>query len=270
MDVKLKVVVGANAGQDVPVGSKFFIGRAEDCQLRPKSDLISRHHCVVLVDQDLVSVRDLGSRNGTYVNDQRVVGERALKQGDHLRVGPLEFEVHVQASPVPTPHTGAAKRPPVTSVRDAALRTAQSGVAAANSDDVSSWLGENPPTAGETRPVEAAPSIQQTVSLPMAASTDFELPQAPINQVAAPIPAPVVPATTETVATTLPNPAVTQTIVQRGPSVFVPESPTASPPPSGSPQPGAKPAPAKPAGKGNSNDSGKAAADTLRNFFRRR
>jgi ATP/maltotriose-dependent transcriptional regulator MalT len=33
------------------------------------------------------AVRDLGSRNGTYVNDQRVISERALRPGDELRVG---------------------------------------------------------------------------------------------------------------------------------------------------------------------------------------
>jgi len=43
MDLKLKVLEGKNAGQEVPVtGKKFFIGRAEDCHLRPGSDLISR------------------------------------------------------------------------------------------------------------------------------------------------------------------------------------------------------------------------------------
>ena len=51
MEVSLKVVVGANAGKELKVpGPKFFIGRAEDCHLRPKSDLISRHHCVLLID----------------------------------------------------------------------------------------------------------------------------------------------------------------------------------------------------------------------------
>ena len=55
MEVRLKVFVGPNAGKELPVaGPKFLMGRAEDCQLRPRSDLISRHHCVLLIEDGLV------------------------------------------------------------------------------------------------------------------------------------------------------------------------------------------------------------------------
>ena len=50
MEVKLVVTNGRHAGREIPIkGPKFFIGRAEDCHLRPGSDLVSRHHCVILV-----------------------------------------------------------------------------------------------------------------------------------------------------------------------------------------------------------------------------
>lgn len=94
MEVRLKVLVGPNAGRELPVaGPKFLVGRAEDCQLRPKSDLISRHHCAILIEEALVTVRDFGSKNGTVVNGSRVRGEIELKNGDKLTIGPLEFEV---------------------------------------------------------------------------------------------------------------------------------------------------------------------------------
>jgi pSer/pThr/pTyr-binding forkhead associated (FHA) protein len=135
MDVRLKVLVGKNAGQELPVpGPKFFIGRAEDCQLRPRSDLISRHHCVLLVEESFVAVRDFGSKNGTLLNNERIVGERELKQGDRLVVGPLEFEVQVHA-PAPS-----KKRPKVESVKEAAARTAE-GHRDDDGFDVSQWLG---------------------------------------------------------------------------------------------------------------------------------
>ncbi len=146
MDVRLKVLVGKNAGQELAVpGPKFFIGRAEDCQLRPRSDLISRHHCVLLIEDSFVAVRDFGSKNGTIVNDERIVGERELKQGDRLVVGPLEFEVQVHA-PAPS-----KKRPKVESVKEAAARTAEG-----HRDeklDVSQWLGDGDSKVGnaETR-----------------------------------------------------------------------------------------------------------------------
>lgn len=145
MEVKLKVQVGKNVGQELMVpGPKFFIGRAEDCQLRPRSDLISRHHCVLLVEEGFVAVRDFGSKNGTHVNGERVAGERELKHGDRLTVGPLEFEVVVQVTPP------SKKRPPVESVKEAAARTAEGH---GDQVDVSQWLTDKDAKDGnaETR-----------------------------------------------------------------------------------------------------------------------
>jgi hypothetical protein len=56
---------------------------------------VSRHHCALWVDDFSVRVRDLGSTNGTFVNNQRVRGELVLGAGDHIRVGKLDFELLV-------------------------------------------------------------------------------------------------------------------------------------------------------------------------------
>lgn len=94
MDASFKVLTGPRAGQELPLkGPKFLIGRAEDCHVRPRSDSVSRHHCVILIEAGLVTVRDFGSKNGTLVNGQRVKGECPLKNGDNLTVGPLQFEL---------------------------------------------------------------------------------------------------------------------------------------------------------------------------------
>ncbi len=76
---------------------EFVIGRAEDCQLQIASRLVSRHHCELIVDEreHLVRVRDLGSQNGTYVNDAPVE-ECELKDGDKLRVACIPFEIHIE------------------------------------------------------------------------------------------------------------------------------------------------------------------------------
>ncbi len=133
MDLKLKVLEGKHAGQKVAVkASKFLIGRAEDCHLRPGSELISRHHCALLVEDGYIAVRDFGSKNGTYVNDERVAGERELKNGDLLTVGALRFEVVVAHN------IGAPKRPPVVDVKQAVERTASD--AAKDPFDVTGWL----------------------------------------------------------------------------------------------------------------------------------
>src|SRR5262245_42023015 len=106
VQVNLKVMVGGNAGKEIPVPvERFLIGRSDECHLRPKSDAISRNHCAILVREDDVSIRDLNSRNGTYVNDEKVTGDCVLKKGDKIRIGKLEFEVNIKHSkkPVPAP-----------------------------------------------------------------------------------------------------------------------------------------------------------------------
>jgi pSer/pThr/pTyr-binding forkhead associated (FHA) protein len=152
MDLKLKVLEGKSAGQEIAVrGKKFFIGRAEDCHLRPGSDLISRHHCVLLVEDGYAGVRDFGSKNGTYVNDERVAGERELKPGDRLTVGPLRFEVRIDHG------LAAKKRPPVVDIKEAATRAAQD--ASKDQFDVAGWLNDEPTdetVSGDTRTVNLA------------------------------------------------------------------------------------------------------------------
>jgi pSer/pThr/pTyr-binding forkhead associated (FHA) protein len=92
------------------------IGRGDDCLLRLPSNLahmdVSRHHCQLLIEPPSIRVRDLGSRNGTYVNGanigQRARGltpeagsavampERPLQEGDELRVGGTIFRVTIR------------------------------------------------------------------------------------------------------------------------------------------------------------------------------
>jgi pSer/pThr/pTyr-binding forkhead associated (FHA) protein len=136
MDVTLRVTQGKNVGQDVPIpGKKFLIGRAEDCHLRAGSDLISRHHCIIIIEDGYLSLRDFGSKNGSYVNDERVGGECELKHGDQLRVGPLEFTVQVSQGSL-----SGKKKPPVHDAKEAAARTAASPVE--EEPDVARWLSE--------------------------------------------------------------------------------------------------------------------------------
>ena len=137
MELSLKVMTGRNAGQlvRVPV-NKFLIGRSDDCHLRPHSDLISRHHCAILIDNGVVAVRDFNSRNGTFVNGEKVVGQTTLKTGDILSVGQLTFEVHAShGEPV-------QRRPKVKDMRDAAARLATPAERDEDTD-VTQWLMED-------------------------------------------------------------------------------------------------------------------------------
>ncbi len=172
MDVQLKVMVGSAKGQTIKVvGPKFFIGRSEDCQLRPKSDLISRHHCALILEGDYLAIRDFGSKNGTYVNQQRVSGERELQPGDQLTVGPLEFELVVEKVSISAP-----KRPKVHNISEAAARQAESARGTTDDStkemDIDDWLTDE--GAGDTREMVAPDTSQYKVDQTMA-----EAPPAP-------------------------------------------------------------------------------------------
>jgi len=139
MQLKLKVLSGTHEGKEIAVtGDKFLIGRSDACQLRPKSESVSRKHCILVQHQGKVLVQDLKSRNGTYVNGQRLPSDKAkvLKPGDNLRIGKLEFEVLIEHG------LQAAKKPKVADVGDAAERVAKADDSKFEDVDVDAWLDE--------------------------------------------------------------------------------------------------------------------------------
>lgn len=77
---------------------KTIIGRKEDCDLRIPLGEVSRQHAVMMVGADGVSLRDLGSSNGTYVNNQRIT-EQELDPGDHIVIGPVVFTIQIDGVP---------------------------------------------------------------------------------------------------------------------------------------------------------------------------
>lgn len=97
MEVKLVVLEGKAKGREIPLPStQFIIGRATACHLRPHSAMVSKYHCAIGRSGGHVMVRDLKSRNGTFVNDEQINGAVRLKDGDTLAVGPLRFRISVK------------------------------------------------------------------------------------------------------------------------------------------------------------------------------
>jgi predicted component of type VI protein secretion system len=99
MDVTLIVATGVHKGKSIPITTPtFLIGRAKHCHLRPLRGDVGREHCAVVVRDDRVFLRDLGSLNGTILNRQTMVdGEVELADGDVFEVGPLHFRVMITA-----------------------------------------------------------------------------------------------------------------------------------------------------------------------------
>lgn len=80
----------------------YSIGRHSNLSFGGSLDAISRHHAEIdLSGRDLV-VRDLGSTNGTFVNQRRIDAEQRLLQGDQLRIADSVFRIHYRAAGKPS------------------------------------------------------------------------------------------------------------------------------------------------------------------------
>ena len=89
-----------------------LIGRGLDCTITLSDPLCSRVHAVVGRQEDGWVVRDANSRNGTYVNDQKI-DEATLGEGHCLRLGSTEFEFYQSDQP-PTTNSGSGSDAEVT------------------------------------------------------------------------------------------------------------------------------------------------------------
>jgi pSer/pThr/pTyr-binding forkhead associated (FHA) protein len=99
MELLLVMFTDKDERRDFPIKSKkATIGRNTECSLQIPLGMVSRRHCELRVKDGEVIVRDLGSSNGTYVNDRRIQ-EYKLHAGDTLRVGPVIFTVVIDGEP---------------------------------------------------------------------------------------------------------------------------------------------------------------------------
>jgi hypothetical protein len=105
----------------------FLFGRVNDCHIcLPEDPQVSRHHFLMEVNPPQVCIRDLGSRNGTYINKQKYGGRARdetpeegarhqypqveLHNGDEVRVGQTVLRVQVQEAVGDSSHYSKAIR----------------------------------------------------------------------------------------------------------------------------------------------------------------
>ena len=94
MEAKL-VIVGGNADvRQYDLALPTIVGRGSDCSLTLIHPLVSRQHCELFESNGILMVRDLDSRNGTFVGDMRITSQAMpVKPGDLLTVGGVTFRV---------------------------------------------------------------------------------------------------------------------------------------------------------------------------------
>lgn len=138
----LIVQTGKHKGKKIVLPDReVVIGRDEISFIRMTSTDVSRQHTSLAPTDKGLLVRDLGSQNGTFVNNVRIEAETLMQPGDLLQIGPIQFEL-------------AGGRPPRPEGLD---------------DDIFGWLSESDtateiPNASDTTIVKAS----QAASLPAA------------------------------------------------------------------------------------------------------
>ncbi|MDM7917259.1 MAG: SpoIIE family protein phosphatase, partial [Candidatus Eisenbacteria bacterium] len=71
------------------------VGRAAESDVRLADPRVSARHAELQVQGDEIVIRDLGSRNGTWVNDRKIEGGVQLRPGDRIRIGAVELRLEL-------------------------------------------------------------------------------------------------------------------------------------------------------------------------------
>jgi len=105
--VVLKVVSGGIAGKKYSVDEPTVIniGRGSNCTISIPKDVdpgVSRNHCRLDIAPPRTELTDLGSSNGTYINDMRIEPNKKyeLKSGDTFKVGENLFSIEIKSTKV--------------------------------------------------------------------------------------------------------------------------------------------------------------------------
>jgi sigma-B regulation protein RsbU (phosphoserine phosphatase) len=89
---RLIVEKGHDAGMVYPLGTgAMTIGRSASCDIQIIDKRVSRHHAVIQPQRHSFVVEDLGSKNGTLVNNKPLVGRVQLRNGDRIQIGDSQF-----------------------------------------------------------------------------------------------------------------------------------------------------------------------------------
>src|SRR5512147_2064103 len=163
-----RLVLATPEGQQVvELAAHNSLGRHPGNTIQLLDRIVSKEHCIIEQRGIHFVLRDLGSLNGTYVNGDRVVGERALRSGDEIALGATLGRYEQQDEPAPAASHQTRGAP----VADPAIG---SGWA---SNNVAPVVPEGAQTAGNfvahapvTFAFGSAPAIAEASPMPFATS----------------------------------------------------------------------------------------------------
>ena len=99
MNVQLIVNRGATHGKKIQLRHETtIVGRRRDCNLCIPSSEVSRRHCLLQYQDGYLTIEDLNSINGTFLNEERIAQRSVVYPGDRLIIGPVQFTVQYELS----------------------------------------------------------------------------------------------------------------------------------------------------------------------------
>ncbi|MEO8693651.1 MAG: FHA domain-containing protein [Acidimicrobiales bacterium] len=80
-------------GRSYELLDELTVGRAAGCHIALDDRFVSQLHARMFRRDDQLFIEDLGSTNGSFLNDDKVTGPALLKKGDHVRIGNVVMEL---------------------------------------------------------------------------------------------------------------------------------------------------------------------------------
>lgn len=106
INAKLVVVGGEVKTAEIKLRLPSTIGRGRGCTIMLPQALVSRQHCEIFETSGKLMVRDLGSLNGTFVNNQKIAEPSPINSDELLSIGTVTFRVVYDAAGASSPPPG--------------------------------------------------------------------------------------------------------------------------------------------------------------------
>jgi hypothetical protein len=89
--LRVESAAGLRAGSAYDLSDGALLGRGEQADIRLEDTFASSQHARLAPHGDVIVLEDLGSTNGTYLNDEPLRGPQPLHPGDRIRIGDSQF-----------------------------------------------------------------------------------------------------------------------------------------------------------------------------------
>jgi len=136
-NVDPEVHLGQVPGGEFPLrpNREIIIGRSSDLDMVLVEDMVSRKHAKISTDDHTVSIQDLGSTNGTFVNGEKVRAIR-LKEGDRILVGTSIIKLVTANSEAPVPSSSLTENEARSRMQVTANRRAEPKMMQGNIEEI--------------------------------------------------------------------------------------------------------------------------------------